>query len=132
MARTYSLDHLSDDALLRDLSALVTRERTTTAELLAHVAEVDARRLYLPAGYPCSPEIRSAGHDRTEHPRQAALCRGVAQPSAPLGGRRAGARQGARRADRPAGEAQVRCHPQAAPAARDGEQASHPGPRETR
>ena len=50
--RAYRLDHLSDTVLLRDLAALVAQDRTTTASLLAHVAEVDARRLYLPAGYP--------------------------------------------------------------------------------
>jgi 5-methylcytosine-specific restriction endonuclease McrA len=47
----YSLTHLSDGTLLRDLTTLVARDRTNTAELLAHLAEVDARRLYLPAGY---------------------------------------------------------------------------------
>lgn len=49
---TYSLSHLADSTLLRDLAALVTRDRTTTAHLLAHLAEVDARKLYLPAAYP--------------------------------------------------------------------------------
>lgn len=48
---TPSLAHLSDTALLRDLHDLVARERATTAALLAHIAEVDARRLYAPAGY---------------------------------------------------------------------------------
>jgi hypothetical protein len=48
----YSLSHLTDQALLRDLSALVAQDRSTTAELLAHLAEVDARKLYLPAAYP--------------------------------------------------------------------------------
>jgi len=47
----YSLTHLTDGTLLRDLTALVARERANTAELLAHLAEVDARRLYVPAGY---------------------------------------------------------------------------------
>ncbi len=50
--KTYSLSHLSDHALLRDLAALVARDRETTAALLAHIAEVDARKLYLPAAYP--------------------------------------------------------------------------------
>ena len=50
--RTYVLTHLSDAVLLRDLDALVAHERTATAAVLAHIAEVDARRLYLPAGYP--------------------------------------------------------------------------------
>jgi hypothetical protein len=48
----YSLSHLTDQVLLRDLSALVAQDRSTTAELLAHLAEVDARKLYLPAAYP--------------------------------------------------------------------------------
>src|SRR5438093_6419035 len=60
---SYSLSHLSDRALLRDLSALVARDRATTAALLAHIAEVDARRLYLPAAHPsmyayCVHELR--------------------------------------------------------------------------
>ncbi len=52
LMRSYKLDHVGDAALLTALSALVTRDRVTTARLLAHIAEVDARRLYLPAGYP--------------------------------------------------------------------------------
>src|SRR5262245_61278207 len=60
---TYSLIHLSDRTLLRDLSALIARNRATTAELLAHLAETDARRLYAPAGYSsmyayCVQELR--------------------------------------------------------------------------
>jgi 5-methylcytosine-specific restriction endonuclease McrA len=59
----YALAHLTDVALLRDLAALVARDRTTTASLLAHIAEVDARKLYVPTGYPsmfeyCVEELR--------------------------------------------------------------------------
>ena len=59
----YSLTHVPDPVLLRDLRSLLARERVTTAELLAHLAEVDARRLYAPAGYPsmfawCVEELR--------------------------------------------------------------------------
>ena len=50
--QTYSLSHLADHVLLRDLTALVSQERTTTAELLAHLAEVDERKLFLPAASP--------------------------------------------------------------------------------
>ena len=50
--RAYALSHLSDRELLRDLVSLVAEERATTAALLAHLAEFDARRLYLPAAYP--------------------------------------------------------------------------------
>ena len=49
---SYSLTHLADRVLLRDLATLVARDRTTTAALLAHIGEVDARRLYLPAAHP--------------------------------------------------------------------------------
>ena len=57
------LAHLSDGALLRDLAALVNQDRATTAALLAHLAEVDERRLFLPAAYPsmyayCVGELR--------------------------------------------------------------------------
>ena len=44
--------HLSDQALPRSLRALVARDRVTTAELLDHIAEMDRRKLYRPAGYP--------------------------------------------------------------------------------
>ncbi len=44
----HSLTHLADDSLLTSLRTLVTRERMTTAELLAHLAEVDARKLFAP------------------------------------------------------------------------------------
>jgi hypothetical protein len=50
--RSYSLKHLTDSALLQELTNLVTRDRSITAQILAHIAEVDARRLYLPAAYP--------------------------------------------------------------------------------
>ncbi len=50
--RGYSLSHLSDPVLLRGLATLVAQDRAATAVLLAHLGEVDARRLYLPAGFP--------------------------------------------------------------------------------
>ena len=49
--RPYILAHLSDTVLLRTLVALVVQDRHTTASLLAHIAEVDSRKLYAPAGY---------------------------------------------------------------------------------
>ena len=49
---TYSLSHLSDHTLTSDLRRLVAEERPRTAVLLAHIAEFDARRLYVPAGFP--------------------------------------------------------------------------------
>jgi hypothetical protein len=60
---SYSLSHVSDPDLLRGLASLVAQDRATTARLLAHVGEVDARRLYLPAAHPsmysyCVHELR--------------------------------------------------------------------------
>ena len=50
--RSYTLTHVSDAVLVRNLARLVARDRATTATLLAHIAEVDERKLYRPAGYP--------------------------------------------------------------------------------
>ena len=49
--KRFSLSHLADSALLRDLAALLRQERGATADVLAHLAEVDERRLYVPAAY---------------------------------------------------------------------------------
>lgn len=49
---SYTLTHLSDRTLLEKLRSLVARDRANTAGLLAHIAEVDVRRLYAPAGCP--------------------------------------------------------------------------------
>ena len=38
--------------LLADLAEMVSRDRASTAELLAYLSEVDGRRLFRPAGYP--------------------------------------------------------------------------------
>src|SRR2546425_984498 len=48
----YSLSHLSDRALELHLAEIASRDRAITAALLAHMAEFDARQLYLPAAYP--------------------------------------------------------------------------------
>ena len=51
MTTTLSLfTALSDDDLVARVHALATRERRATAELVASLAELDARRLYLGAG----------------------------------------------------------------------------------
>jgi hypothetical protein len=43
--------HLSDAELVAELTSLASRERGVTAHLIAHLAEFDARRLYLAAGF---------------------------------------------------------------------------------
>ena len=50
--KSYSLTHVVDHVLMRDLGFLARRDRATTAELLAHVGEVDERKLYLPEAFP--------------------------------------------------------------------------------
>jgi hypothetical protein len=59
----YSLSHLADTMLVNRLTRLVKRDCANTAVLLAHIAEVDERRLYRPAGHPsmfayCVEELR--------------------------------------------------------------------------
>jgi hypothetical protein len=49
--RPRSLSHLADGVLLGELNTLIARGRGTTAEMLLYLAEVDRRRLYVPAGY---------------------------------------------------------------------------------
>ena len=61
--RAFSLSHVSDRELLHGLISIVAQDRATTARLLAHIAEFDARRLYLPAAFPsmfayCVHELR--------------------------------------------------------------------------
>jgi hypothetical protein len=46
-----SLAHLSDQELLARMPQLAADERQATALLIAHLAELDARRLYLAEGY---------------------------------------------------------------------------------
>lgn len=48
----YALSHLDDQWLLRDLATHVARNCAATADLLAHLVEVDARKLYLPVAHP--------------------------------------------------------------------------------
>ena len=45
----FSLTHLSNEALQRELATRSKNEKEATAELLAHIAEFDERKLYLPA-----------------------------------------------------------------------------------
>jgi hypothetical protein len=59
---------LSDDDLVRSLQGLAARERGATAELVAHLAELETRRLFLAAGYSsmfayCLEELRLSEHE---------------------------------------------------------------------
>src|SRR5262245_14567136 len=46
MKLTHELRSLSDDELLRHLSKIIQESRRVEADLIAHIAEVDERRLY--------------------------------------------------------------------------------------
>src|SRR5450432_1487982 len=52
MRDRYRLDGLRDDQLLAALSAIVGKGNQVTADLLAHLAEVDERQLYAELGFP--------------------------------------------------------------------------------
>jgi len=48
---SFHRSHLTDESLLRELATHLAHERSATAELLADLAEVDARNLYARAAY---------------------------------------------------------------------------------
>src|SRR5262245_19385648 len=49
--RRFSYSHDADHVLLRDTRALVGQDSETSAELIARLAEIDARKLYRAAGF---------------------------------------------------------------------------------
>jgi 5-methylcytosine-specific restriction endonuclease McrA len=51
VAKFYSLKCVATGALVRQLDVLAELEHCTDADVLAHVAEIDAREEYLPLGY---------------------------------------------------------------------------------
>src|SRR5512143_2925726 len=78
----FSRTHLSDPELLHSLHASVAGERASTADVLAHIAEVDARQLYLLAAYPsmyayCVRELNlseDAAYKRIQAARRVPAC----------------------------------------------------------
>jgi hypothetical protein len=63
-----SLSRLSDADLVDRLQSLAAREREATAELVAHLAELDTRDIHLRAGYPslfayCREVLRLSEHE---------------------------------------------------------------------
>ena len=81
----FSLKHLSNEVLRSQLSTKAAREKETTAELLAHIAEFDERKLYLPAAYEsmfayCVGELglsEDAAKKRIQVARASKTCPGV-------------------------------------------------------
>src|SRR5437870_11921485 len=71
---------LSDDQLVTEVLRLSRSERETTASLIAHLMEFDARRLYLGAGCPslfvyCTDVLRLSGHEAYHRIEAARLAR---------------------------------------------------------
>lgn len=68
MTTTWSaVNRLSDEQLLAEVNTLAARERTATAALIAALAEMDARRLYLREGFSslftyCTQALRLSEH----------------------------------------------------------------------
>src|SRR5262245_45565451 len=48
----FSLSHLANATLHRSALAVVARDRTNTAELVSHLAEIESRRMYAEYGHP--------------------------------------------------------------------------------
>lgn len=77
---TYSRSNRGDRDPLRELAAAFAEERANTAQLLACIAEFDARRLYLSAGHPsihsyCVHELHFSEEDAFERVRVARTAR---------------------------------------------------------
>src|SRR5438034_4450756 len=96
MRDRYRLGGLGNDQLLAALSALVKRERELLSDFLAHLAELDERRLFLDLGYPslfayCTEQL---GLSKSAAGRRIAAASGVPEISGsvwPRGSRRAAA-----------------------------------------
>ena len=64
--KSYSLTLLQDHELLHSLHVVLSRDHETTAELLAHLAEVITRRLWAAEGYPSMLEFCVRGLHMSE------------------------------------------------------------------
>jgi len=64
--KSYSLTLLQDHELLHSLNVVLSRDHETTAELLAHLAEVITRRLWAAEGYPSMLEFCVRGLNMSE------------------------------------------------------------------
>ena len=74
--KSYSLSQVDDHVLLRDLVTLVSQDRTTTAAMLAHLAEVEERKLYDAV----NPFVEANPITTAESPRPAASAAPEALP----------------------------------------------------
>src|SRR5258706_15706312 len=78
--RAYQVSRLSNAEVERELAERVTQGWNDTAVVLALIAEVDERRLYVPAGYPsmfayCVEKLRFSEDAAYRRIRAGRLCR---------------------------------------------------------
>src|SRR5450432_2105979 len=76
----YRLDGLENDELVTALSALVQREHELLSDFLAHLAELDERRLYLGLGFSslfayCTDALRLSKSSAGRRIAAARVCR---------------------------------------------------------
>jgi hypothetical protein len=76
----YRRDHLADATLLAHVRSSLANERIATADLLADLAEIDARKLYREAAYPsmlawCVGELHLCEHAALKRIRAARIAR---------------------------------------------------------
>ena len=64
--KSWSRSHLADHEVVRTFTYTVVRDCATTAELLADLGELDARRLYVPAGYTSMHAYCTSAHHMSE------------------------------------------------------------------
>ena len=64
--KSWSRSHLADHEVVRTFTNAVVRDCATTAELLADLGELDARRLYVPAGYASMHAYCTGAHHMSE------------------------------------------------------------------
>jgi len=64
--KSYSLTLLQDHELLHSLNVVLSRDHETTAELIAHLAEVITRRLWAAEGYPSMLDFCVRGLNMSE------------------------------------------------------------------
>ena len=83
--KSYALGHLPDAVLHRELKHLAAQERGVSADVLAHIAEVDFRKAYVPEAYDsisayCVGELRlseDAAAKRIQVARAGRRCPGI-------------------------------------------------------
>src|SRR5450432_3850216 len=84
MSERYQLGGLQNDELLKGLSLLVRRHNELTADILAHLVEVEARRLHVDLGFPslfayCTRALHLSDTAAGRRIAAARICRGFPQ-----------------------------------------------------